>query len=150
MSSSVVNLPKYSKLKKNELVNICNSIGIATTGTKKDLLSRINDYTTGTSVSQEMDYNELSSISNNISDIENSEQIEHNDRLLLENQDREYEESLRLDKEREYIKSIVEAATAADVAFEASRINEYNDYHLDNESLRNARLKFFDYLQRNK
>jgi len=146
MSSSVVNLPKYSKLKKNELVNICNSIGIATTGTKKDLLSRINDYTTGTSVSQEMDYNELSSISNNISDIENSEQIENNDRLLLENQDREYEESLRLDREREYIKSIVEAAIAADVAFEASRINENNDYHLDNESLRNARLKFFNSL----
>ena len=142
----MINLPKYSKLKKNELINICDSIGLATTGTKKDLLSRINNYTTGTSVSQEMDYNELSSISNNISDIENSEQIENNDRLLLENQDREYEESLRLDKEREYIKSIVEAATAADVAFEASRINEYNDYHLDNESLRNARLKFFNSL----
>ena len=65
---------------------------------------------------------------------------------MLENQDREYEESLRLDREREYIKSIVEAAIAADVAFEASRINENNDYHLDNESLRNARLKFFNSL----
>ena len=58
MSSSMVNLPKYSKLKKNELINICDSIGLATTGTKKDLLSRINNYTTGASVSQEIDYNE--------------------------------------------------------------------------------------------
>ncbi len=146
MSSSMVNLPKYSKLKKNELINICDSIGLATTGTKKDLLSRINNYTTGTSVSQEIDYNEISSFSNQTPHIENSEQIESNDRLLLENQDREYEESLRLDREREYIKSIVEAAIAADVAFEASRTNENNDYHLDNESLRNARLKFFNSL----
>ena len=146
MSSNMVNLPKYSKLKKNELINICDSIGLATTGTKKDLLSRINNYTTGTSVSQEIDYNEISSFSNQTPYIENSEQIESNDRLLLENQDKEYEESLRLDREREYIKSIVEAAIAADVAFEASRINENNDYHLDNESLRNARLKFFNSL----
>lgn len=146
MSSSMVNLPKYSKLKKNELINICDSIGLATTGTKKDLLSRINNYTTGASVSQEIDYNEISSFSNQTPNIENSEQNEPNDRLLLENQDREYEESLRLDIEREYIKSIVEAAIAADVAFEASRINENNDYHLDNESLRNARLKFFNSL----
>lgn len=146
MSSSMVNLPKYSKLKKNELINICDSIGLATTGTKKDLLSRINNYTTGASVSQEIDYNEISSFSNQTPNIENSEQNEPNDRLLLENQDREYEESLRLDREREYIKSIVEAAIAADVAFEASRINENNDYHLDNESLRNARLKFFNSL----
>jgi hypothetical protein len=142
----MVNLPKYSKLKKNELINICDSIGLATTGTKKDLLSRINNYTTGASVSQEIDYNEISSFSNQTPNIENSEQNEPNDRLLLENQDREYEESLRLDIEREYIKSIVEAAIAADVAFEASRINENNDYHLDNESLRNARLKFFNSL----
>ncbi len=146
MSSSMVNLPKYSKLKKNELINICDSIGLATTGTKKDLLSRINNYTTGASVSQEIDYNEISSFSNQTPNIENSEQNEPNDRLLLENQDREYEESLRLDIEREYVKSIVEAAIAADVAFEASRINENNDYHLDNESLRNARLKFFNSL----
>ncbi len=146
MSSSMVNLPKYSKLKKNELINICHSIGLATTRTKKDLLSRINNYTTGASVSQEIDYNEISSFSNQTPNIENSEQNEPNDRLLLENQDREYEESLRLDIEREYIKSIVEAAIAADVAFEASRINENNDYHLDNESLRNARLKFFNSL----
>uniref|UniRef100_A0A6C0AG83 SAP domain-containing protein n=1 Tax=viral metagenome TaxID=1070528 RepID=A0A6C0AG83_9ZZZZ len=146
MSSSMVNLPKYSKLKKNELINICDSIGLATTGTKKDLLSRINNYTTGASVSQEIDYNEISPFSNQTPNIENSEQNEPNDRLLLENQDREYEESLRLDREREYIKSIVEAAIAADVAFEASRINENNDYHLDNESLRNARLKFFNSL----
>tara|TARA_B100000085_G_scaffold265609_1_gene273545 strand:+ start:193 stop:621 length:429 start_codon:yes stop_codon:yes gene_type:complete len=142
----MVNLPKYSKLKKNELINICDSIGLATTGTKKDLLSRINNYTTGASVSQEIDYNEISSFSNQTPNIENSEQNEPNDRLLLENQDREYEESLRLDIEREYVKSIVEAAIAADVAFEASRINENNDYHLDNESLRNARLKFFNSL----
>tara|TARA_B100000614_G_scaffold76121_2_gene68001 strand:+ start:9013 stop:9441 length:429 start_codon:yes stop_codon:yes gene_type:complete len=142
----MVNLPKYSKLKKNELINICDSIGLATTGTKKDLLSRINNYTTGASVSQEIDYNEISPFSNQTPNIENSEQNEPNDRLLLENQDREYEESLRLDREREYIKSIVEAAIAADVAFEASRINENNDYHLDNESLRNARLKFFNSL----
>ena len=140
----MVNLPKYSKLKKNELINICDSIGLATTGTKKDLLSRINNYTTGASVSQEIDYNEISPFSNQTPNIENSEQNEPNDRLLLENQDREYEE--RLDREREYIKSIVEAAIAADVAFEASRINENNDYHLDNESLRNARLKFFNSL----
>lgn len=146
MSSSMVNLPKYSKLKKNELINICDSIGLATTGTKKDLLSRINNYTTGASVSQEIDYNEISSFSNQTPNIENSEQNEPNDRLLLENQDREYEESLRLDIEREYVKSIIEAAIAADVAFEASRINENNDYHLDNESLRNARLKFFNSL----
>ncbi len=146
MSSSMVNLPKYSKLKKNELINICDSIGLATTGTKKDLLSRINNYTTGASVSQEIDYNEISPFYNQTPNIENSEQNEPNDRLLLENQDREYEESLRLDREREYIKSIVEAAIAADVAFEASRINENNDYHLDNESLRNARLKFFNSL----
>ena len=140
----MVNLPKYSKLKKNELINICDSIGLATTGTKKDLLSRINNYTTGASVSQEIDYNEISPFSNQTPNIENSEQNEPNDRLLLENQDREYEESLN--REREYIKSIVEAAIAADVAFEASRINENNDYHLDNESLRNARLKFFNSL----
>ncbi len=146
MSSSMINLPKYSKLKKNELINICDSIGLATTGTKKDLLSRINNYTTGASVSQEIDYNEISSFSNQTPNIENSEQNEPNDRLLLENQDREYEESLRLDIEREYVKSIIEAAIAADVAFEASRINENNDYHLDNESLRNARLKFFNSL----
>ena len=71
-------------------------------------------------------------------------------RVLLSEQDRDYEESLRLDSARErdkYIKLVVDAAIAADVAAVASqRADEKQKYNLDRESLRRARINFFSSL----
>ena len=137
---SSYNMPKYSKLKKSELKEICNSIGLCDSGTKRDMVLRINNYTSGEA---------LATPPHAVSP--QSEIMPPSPtRVLLSEQDRDYEESLRLDSARErdkYIKSVVDAAIAADVAAEASqRADEKQKYNLDRESLRRARINFFSSL----
>lgn len=137
---SSYNMPKYSKLKKRELKEICNSIGLCDSGTKRDMVLRINNYTSGEALTTPP--HAVSSASEVMPPSPT--------RVLLSEQDRDYEESLRLDSARErdkYIKSVVDAAIAADVAAEASqRADEKQKYNLDKESLRRARINFFSSL----
>ena len=92
-----------TRLKVAELRDICVGMGISTEGTKKDLLRRINDFTNSSSEDDYDDFQEDEHFQSPIhhSSTEDDERF----RLFREEQEIEFQESLRVDK----IKSVVQA-----------------------------------------
>lgn len=152
----------YTKLKKAELINICECLKLDKTGTKKDLMKRIQS-----------DYNDPIIESTLNSTLNSSFDINNN--IIIDEQNKEFEESLKLDRikaiKRKIETNLLSDLSIFDVKFFLSSMNvdcsnvlekselfellkeKYNtersdqkeliDIQLNQDELRHARLEFY-------
>tara|TARA_Y100000389_G_scaffold125559_2_gene122944 strand:+ start:9716 stop:10288 length:573 start_codon:yes stop_codon:yes gene_type:complete len=97
----------YSRLKKYELIEICNSLGLKSDGIKKELINRIENFTDN--ITAENDFNDVINSNNEISNEIHDENRETNYNNLRNEQDMEYEYSLRIDRVKRIMSSIKES-----------------------------------------
>ena len=160
----------YTKLKKAELINICECLNLDKTGTKKDLMKRIQS----DSIDPVIESTLNSTLNSPLNSPLNSS-LDINNNIIIEEQNEEFEESLKLDRIKA-IKRKIETNLLSDLSIfdvklflnsmnvdcsnvlekselfellkekyntERSDQEELIDIQLNPDELRHARLKFY-------
>ena len=165
---------KSTKLKVKALKNLCKSLGLPTDGTKKDLLNRINNFSVPENENQFTETSELDSYNtpeiqtdlNNYVDYLNPSSYDFEEqnnqeqnteeqniyKSILQEQDKEYNESLQADilkdkikQQQQNIQQEIQHENQQKIKEDIQQIQDKEqDIILTKNDLRNARLKYFN------
>ena len=113
-----------TKLKVAELKQICAGMGICDGGTKKELLKRINEYINNYDSLTQSNSTNSQNMMETVPHVDPISLAENNE--IMNEQDREYEEGLILDKVKQ-VNNLIEAGQEKEISI--SNLKTYLDYN---------------------